>query len=85
MTQLMIVGLGEMGGSLAASLKAKKVAVDITGVDQNQQSLTVGLSKGWIDQAGTLADASEMDFIVLATPVTIIRQTLAQLAKQPLK
>ena len=74
-----IVGLGLMGGSLAAVLKPH--VSSLSAVDPNQDSLDAALRAGVIDR-GT-ADLAEgvagVDLVVLATPVRTILQILVQL------
>lgn len=80
---LCIVGLGMIGGSLAAALKTRAPERwHIRGVDRRQGSLRYALEKGLLDQScATLEEgASEADLIVLAAPVRAIRSHLAALA-----
>ncbi|MFZ0549123.1 MAG: prephenate dehydrogenase [Candidatus Promineifilaceae bacterium] len=74
-----VVGLGLMGGSLAAALKPH-VSL-LTAVDTNQDSLDAALTAGVIDR-GT-ADLAEglsgAELIILATPVKTILDILRQL------
>ncbi len=77
---LAIIGLGLMGGSLAASLYSH--CSRITGIDQNQESLDYALDKRWIDDGySNLKDGlSGVDAIILATPVRTILRYLDELA-----
>ena len=70
-----IIGLGLMGGSLAAALHGKCHVV--TGIARRRETITQALACGFIDRGTT--EAQEMigdaDIVILATPVrTILRQ-----------
>lgn len=70
-----IVGVGLIGGSLAASLKARgTVDPTVIGVGRNQQRLEQACAEGLVDQVTTdLADAAaRADLIVFCTPVDLI-------------
>ena len=81
--QLTIVGLGLMGGSLAMALRRK--CAGITAVDIDYRARRAGLQRGAIDHAtGILAEGVERaDLLVLATPVYVIIELLAQLSQLP--
>ena len=64
-----VIGVGLMGGSLAAALRTSGFAQEIVGIDTNAESLSVAADRGLIDRTGTLASAAEADIVVLATPV----------------
>jgi len=76
-----IVGLGLMGGSLAAALSDNQVCREVIGVARRQWPLDQALKWGWIDR-GTL-DLREglrsADIVVLATPVRTIIHLLYQI------
>lgn len=66
-----IVGLGLMGGSLAAALRAAHACREIVGVARRPTSISTALTFGFIDR-GTLDLAegvAEADLVVLCTPV----------------
>jgi prephenate dehydrogenase len=80
---LAVVGVGLIGGSLAAALRARGAAGKILGVGRDPRSLARAKRLGLIDDAVTLTQAAQQaDLIVLATPVVAIEAILAQL--QPL-
>jgi prephenate dehydrogenase len=77
-----IVGLGLMGGSLAAALKSRSACAEIVGVPRRQETVAEALERGFIDRGTTdlpsgLADA---DIVVLAMPVRTILATLPAIA-----
>jgi prephenate dehydrogenase len=65
-----IIGVGLIGGSLAAALKAQGLAAQIVGIGRSQATLDEALSLGLIDAASTdVAAVSGCDLIVLCAPV----------------
>lgn len=75
-TQVTVVGLGLMGGSLAAALTARQVCRRVVGVTRREETVRQALAMGIIHE-GTCRLAEgvrDADVVVLATPVrTIIR------------
>ncbi|HSH69154.1 MAG TPA: prephenate dehydrogenase/arogenate dehydrogenase family protein [Deferrisomatales bacterium] len=81
---LCIVGLGLIGGSLAAALKTRMPhRWQVRGVDRRRESLCFALEKGFLDHAcDTLEEGVKgADLVVLAVPVRAIREQLAALAE----
>ncbi len=68
-THVAIIGLGLMGGSLAAALSGN--CASITGIDQNAESVNYAKEKGWICHGADQLDnnSDKVDAIILATPV----------------
>ena len=80
---LCIVGLGLIGGSLAAALKTRVPhRWQVRGVDRRGDSLRFALEKGFLDRAcDTLEEGvGGADLVVLAAPVRAIRGQLAEVA-----
>lgn len=80
-SRVAVVGLGLMGGSLAAALKEYRVCCQVMGVARRQWSIERALRYGWIDQ-GTLdlqQGVGRADIVVLATPVRIIIHLIRQI------
>ncbi|WP_236037074.1 bifunctional prephenate dehydrogenase/3-phosphoshikimate 1-carboxyvinyltransferase [Marinomonas vulgaris] len=77
---VMIIGLGMIGGSFAKALKERGLAT-LYGVDRREGELALGVSTGVIDYPAQLnADyLSKMDVIVLATPVRAMESVVADL------
>jgi len=76
-----IVGLGLMGGSLAAALKTERACRHIRGVARTENTIHQALARGWID-TGTLDLASglqETSIVILATPVRAIIELVSRL------
>jgi prephenate dehydrogenase len=74
-----IVGLGLMGGSLAGALWGK--CKSVVGVARRAETVEAALDGGFVDWGTTdLADGvRQADIVVLATPVRIIMQQLAEI------
>jgi prephenate dehydrogenase len=76
-----IVGLGLMGGSLAAALKAEGTCREVQGVARRPETIAEALARGFID-TGTLDLAEGVrgaDVVVLATPVRAIVELIPRL------
>ncbi len=78
--KIAIVGLGLIGGSLAAALKRKKLAVKIIGID-HKDVIDKALSQGLINQGYELnlidKALEEAELIILATPIKGILELLS--------
>jgi len=80
---VVIVGVGLIGGSLAAALKQRKLATQIIGVGRNMARIQAARSAGLVDEAATDVRnvVDRADLIVFCTPVDSlvadIRQSLA--------
>jgi prephenate dehydrogenase len=77
--QITIVGLGLMGGSLAGAVRGH--CRSVVGVTRRPETIETALERGLIDRGTTnLADGvSQADVAVLATPVRVILQQLAEI------
>ncbi len=81
--RLLIVGLGLIGGSLAAALKARGFRGEILACDRDPDEIARGVAMGIIDGGDTeleplLPDAS---LVVLAVPVLAMESVLAALGR----
>ena len=78
-----IVGVGLIGGSLAITLKEKKIAAKIVGVDKNEANIKKALKMGIIDDGITLEAAlTQCEVILLTVPVDAILNLLPPLLDQ---
>ena len=79
--QVAIIGLGLMGGSLAAALSSMRVCRQVVGIARRPSSLTTARSLRFIHRGTTdLAEGiREADIVVLATPVRDILEKLGQI------
>lgn len=78
-----IVGVGLIGGSIAITLKEKKIATRIIGVDKSEANLKKAVQLGLIDEGMTLDDAVKAcGVIILTVPVDAILKLLPGLLDQ---
>ncbi|MHB1565389.1 MAG: prephenate dehydrogenase [Acidiferrobacter sp.] len=77
--ELAIIGVGLMGGSLAAALRAAGFVGGITGIDTDPAALALAGRAGLIDRAAGLAAVGDADIVVLATPVASLPRLLADI------
>lgn len=78
-SQVTIVGLGLMGGSLAGGLRHR--CRSVVGVARRPESITMALERDLIDRGTTsLSDGVDgADVVVLATPVRVILRQLTKI------
>lgn len=68
-----IIGVGLIGGSIAITLKEKKYADKLIGIDKDENNLKKALAIGFIDEALSLEEAINVaDVFILSIPVDII-------------
>ncbi|WP_273706703.1 prephenate dehydrogenase [Leuconostoc mesenteroides] len=86
MKNIVVVGLGEMGASLAKILN-KEPKSQVIGVDINEKSLSYTKDHGIVFEAASnlVNVASHADVIILATPVTYIEEMIRSLSQLSLK
>jgi len=76
-----IVGLGLIGGSLGLALRRLRHAIDVTGVARQAESAAEAIQRGAVDRASTdLAELSDCDIVVIATPIEEIAGVMERLA-----
>ncbi len=77
---VMIIGLGMIGGSFAKALKDRGLAT-LYGADRREGELALGVSTGVIDYPAQLTEEyiAKMDVIVLATPVRAMESVLQEI------
>ena len=80
---ILVVGLGLIGGSFAASLKKADGSLRIVGLDQQPSAIDDALALGVIDHgASSLLEAvSEAQIIMLSVPMLSMKPVLAELAQ----
>jgi prephenate dehydrogenase len=69
--KIVIVGMGLMGGSLAAACRKEFPKTPIVGVTRNPKALALALKKKWIHEGtkDVLGGAQGADCVVICTPV----------------
>jgi prephenate dehydrogenase len=77
--QVTVVGLGLMGGSLAAALRGQ--CRTVTGVARRAETVDAALARGLVDRATVdlAGGVSGADVVVLATPVRTILHQIAEI------
>ncbi len=81
--KITVIGVGLIGGSIALSLKEKKLASKVYGVDNNEANLKKALDLGIIDEAADLETAiKNSKLIILAIPVDAIKSLLPSVIDQ---
>ena len=77
--KISIIGVGLIGGSMALKLKAKRFALHIYGVDQNENHLHEAKKLGIIAEIASLEKAvKNSDLIILTIPVDVAKYILPQ-------
>lgn len=81
-SRLLIVGLGLIGGSLAAALRVSGFRGDIVACDPNVDEIKRGIEMGLIDSGGThlVEQVNSATMVVLAVPVLAMESVMASLA-----
>ena len=79
-----VIGLGLIGGSLAAGIRQRGIARKVTAWDMNATSLATGRDLGIIDEAATdvAAATGEADLVILSVPVKAMKSLLAEVSWQ---
>ncbi len=85
-SQLLIIGVGLIGGSFGLALKAANANVEITGTDRRVDALQKAVQLGAIDRYETdfAKAAACADTVMLAVPMTAMR-TVLQVIRPALK
>jgi prephenate dehydrogenase len=80
--KLALIGVGLIGGSFAAALRAAGEVEEVIGFDIDSQAVAAGVDRGIVTRAvASAAEAvSAADVVVVATPVGAVRSTLASIA-----
>lgn len=80
---LLVIGLGLIGGSLAAGARRSGLFTRVLGYDLDASAVGLALERGLVDEVAADLDvvAGRADMIVLATPVSAIVQLLERLGQ----
>ncbi len=82
--QVAIVGLGLIGGSLAAAFKRKRLAKNLVGIDRNevvQEALTQGLISEGFTEDELVKGLSKAQLVILAIPIRGILDLLPKIGE----
>ena len=79
--RIAVIGLGLLGGSVAAAARRCGVATRVTGASRSQEARDHALRRKWVHEAGDAPEiVSGADLVVLATPVFAMADVLRSLA-----
>ena len=76
---VIIVGLGLIGGSLALDIKKAFTEARIIGIDASEKHVEEALLLGVIEHVGTMEDVREADWVIVAIPVNYIADVLPRI------
>ena len=79
MAKVAVIGLGLIGGSIAAGLKKRDLGYKVMAWDKNSESLEKGLAAGLIDIKLDSPIEIDADLVVLAIPVRALEEILPHL------
>ena len=77
---LVVVGVGLIGGSIAAAVRTKGLAQTIIGIEPNAQSAAYALDQGLVDAVVSEVPA-DADLIALCVPSDLVAEWVLQLAE----
>ncbi|HEX9814420.1 MAG TPA: prephenate dehydrogenase/arogenate dehydrogenase family protein [Myxococcota bacterium] len=79
--RIAVIGLGLLGGSVAAAVQRRGVATKVAGASRSSDARNFALRRQWVDEVGSAAGAATgADLVVLATPVFAMADVLRELA-----
>jgi len=77
-----VVGIGLIGGSLAAAIKKKRLAQEVLGVSRHKKTLLLAKKSGLIDKGSQdIHIIKDADLVILATPVETIMNLAPVIAR----
>ena len=76
---VVVVGIGLIGGSFAKDVKKMQPEATIVGIDKSPEHLNEALEMGIIDKKGDLGDLSVADMVYVSIPVNAMVQELPQI------
>ncbi len=79
-TQITIIGLGQIGGSIGMALQDKKISLHRVGFDKDAGVAKAAESLGVVDQIkGLTAAVSEADIVLLCLPLGELKATIQKI------
>ncbi len=84
--RLAVIGLGLIGGSVAAGSREKRIAEKVIGWDSHPETIDKGMALGVIDEgASSIKDATEnSDLVVVAVPVLSMADVFREMSGRQL-
>ena len=71
MNNIVVIGIGLIGGSMVKDLKKMHPETKIIGVDKNPEHVNQALVSGLIDEKGSLDSVKDADLVILSIPVDV--------------
>jgi prephenate dehydrogenase len=81
--RLALIGVGLIGGSFAAALRAAAAVDEVTGFDADPRAIATAQARGIVDRASANATEAvrDADVVVVATPVGAIRSIFSAVVR----
>ncbi len=81
-SRIAILGMGQIGASIAAALQHRPHAFHVVGFDLNENNTAYAKEQGWLDEAASSAQeaVATADLILLCTPVGTYGDVMQQIA-----
>ena len=81
--RLVVIGLGLIGSSLAASARNKGLAKEVIGISRRQSTLEIALNNGIVDHCADnleqiAGELSEGDIVVIGVPTLSVPKVLQE-------
>jgi prephenate dehydrogenase len=71
MTNVYVIGIGLIGGSMVLDIKALHPEATIYGIDSNPKHLEEAIALGVVEQEGNYEGLAKADFVIVAVPVDV--------------
>jgi prephenate dehydrogenase len=71
MTNVFVIGIGLIGGSMVLDIKSLHPDATIYGIDTNESHLAEAITLGVIDKVATFEDLAEADYVIVSVPVDV--------------
>lgn len=71
MTNVYVIGIGLIGGSMVLDIKNLHPNATIFGIDSNENHLAEAISLGVVDAGATFEDLINADFVIVSVPVDV--------------
>jgi prephenate dehydrogenase len=76
MTNVYVIGIGLIGGSMALDIKTLYPEAKIYGIDNNESHLAEALALGVVDEAAAFDNLVDADFVIVSVPVDVALMVL---------
>jgi prephenate dehydrogenase len=79
MTNVYVIGIGLIGGSMVLDIKALYPEATIYGIDSNPKHLEEAIALGVVEKEGTNEGLATADFVIVAVPVDVAMAILPEI------